>query len=124
MNIKKTLAPEIVSKGLALFALHKGNTKDAILSAVNFGRDTDCLAAVAGGLCGALSGTEGLPNEWISQVNEAVKKDPYTNNQRDIDETADGLYEAFKNRNNPDVIPNFMEAQRAKAKRTKPVEKF
>lgn len=36
----------------------------------------------------------------------------------------DPAYEAFKNRNNPDVIPEFMEAQRAKAKRTKPVKRF
>ena len=53
------------------------------------------LAAVAGGLSGALSGASALPGEWISQVNEATKQDPYTNNKRTIEETADGLYEAF-----------------------------
>ena len=36
----------------------------------------------------------------------------------------DPALEAFKNRDNPKVIPEFMEAQRAKAKNTKPVEKF
>lgn len=91
-------ASEIVSKGLALFALHKGNPREAIITAVNFGRDTDCLAAVAGGLCGALSGSSAIPREWIDQVNEATRNDPYTNNHRTIDETAGGLYEAFVSR--------------------------
>jgi N-sulfoglucosamine sulfohydrolase len=36
----------------------------------------------------------------------------------------DPAYEAFKNRNEPGVIEEFMEAQREKAKNTKPVERF
>ena len=36
----------------------------------------------------------------------------------------DPAYEAFKNRNEPGVIEDFMEAQREKAKNTKPVERF
>jgi ADP-ribosylglycohydrolase len=88
-------ANEVVSKGLAVFALAGGSPKEAILTAVNFGRDTDCLAAVAGGLAGALWGAESIPAEWIAQVNEATQRDPYTNNQRTIEKTVDGLYEAF-----------------------------
>jgi len=91
-------ANEVVSKGLAIVALTGGNPKEAILTAVNFGRDTDCLAAVAGGLAGALSGPKDIPTEWIVQVNEATRCDPYTNNQRTIEETADGLYEVFMTR--------------------------
>jgi len=88
-------ANEVVSKGLAIFAFAKGDPKEAILTAVNFGRDTDCLAAVAGGLSGALSGSSALPAEWSVQVNDATRKDPYTNSRRTIEETVDGLYEAF-----------------------------
>ena len=88
-------ANEIVAKGLAVFALSKGDPRAAIVTAVNFGRDTDCLAAVAGGLAGALSGAEGVPPEWIAQVDAATAADPYTNNRRTIGETADGLLEAF-----------------------------
>ena len=51
-NYGQSQANEIVSKGLAVFAITRGNPKDAVLTAVNFGRDTDCLAAVAGGLAG------------------------------------------------------------------------
>jgi len=98
MTYGLSTASEIVSKGLALFALHQGNTKEAIVSAVNFGRDTDCLAAVAGGLCGALTGTSHIPAEWIATVNSATKSDPYTNSRLTIEETADGLYEVFQSR--------------------------
>ena len=67
----------------------------AIVTAVNFGRDTDCLAAVAGGLAGALSGDSAIPREWTDQVNAATAADPYTNNRRSIAETADALLDAF-----------------------------
>jgi ADP-ribosylglycohydrolase len=89
---------EIVSKGLAIFALHQGDPKAAIITAANFGRDTDCLCAIAGGLCGTLKGVSALPTEWITQVDEATKVDPYTNSRRTVTETADGLYGAFQTR--------------------------
>jgi ADP-ribosylglycohydrolase len=94
-NYGMSQANEVVSKGLAVFAISHGDPKEAILTAVNFGRDTDCLAAVAGGLAGALSGDGTIPPEWIAQVNEATRRDPYTNNHRTIEETADGIFEAF-----------------------------
>ena len=94
-NYGQSQANEIVSKGLAVFAISKGDPRSATLTAVNFGRDTDCLAAVAGGLAGALSGVKAVTEEWIAQVNDATLQDPYTNNHRTIEETADGLFEAF-----------------------------
>jgi ADP-ribosylglycohydrolase len=94
-NYGASQANEIVSKGLAVFAISQGEPKEAILTAVNFGRDTDCLAAVAGGLAGALAGAWAIPEEWIAQVDEATRQDPYTSNHRTIEETADGLLEAF-----------------------------
>jgi len=97
-NYGMSQANEIVSKGIAVFAISKGDPKEAILTSVNFGRDTDCLAAISGGLAGALSGPGRLPKEWIDQVNEATRQDPYTNNRRTIEETADGLFVAFQAR--------------------------
>ena len=94
-NYGMSQANEIVSKGLAVFAVCEGDPRKAIPAAVNFGRDTDCLAAVAGGLSGALSGIDALPSEWVAQVNDATRRDPYTNNKRTIEETADGLFDAF-----------------------------
>ena len=88
-------APEIVSKGLAIFALHNGDPIQCILTAVNFARDTDCLAAIVGGLSGTLAGSTALKPEWLATVNSATKADPYTNSHLSIEETADGLFNAF-----------------------------
>jgi ADP-ribosylglycohydrolase len=91
-------ANEVVTKGICIFKMTGGNVKDAIIAASNIGRDTDCIAAVAGGISGALSGTASLPPEWIEQVDTATKTLRCTNNRRTMREHAEGLYNAFKNR--------------------------
>lgn len=43
--------------------------RDCVLRAVNLGRDTDTVAAVAGGLAGMYhSGDKGIPDEWIKKM--------------------------------------------------------
>ena len=44
------------------------NYRDCVLRAVNLGEDTDTVAAVAGGLAGALYGYEAIPEEWLSTL--------------------------------------------------------
>lgn len=44
--------------------LNTDSYADCILKAINFGRDTDTLGAVAGGLAGVLYGLEGIPQKW------------------------------------------------------------
>jgi hypothetical protein len=75
-----------------------GNVKQAVIIAVNRGRDSDCTAASAGALAGALSGTKTIPKEWIIQLDEGIKNNPYTNSHLLNKATADGLYQAFQNR--------------------------
>jgi len=89
---------ETVTKALAVFSATKGNVKDAIVVAVNFGRDTDCLGATAAGLAGAFSGTKTIPSEWIETVEQGTKNNPYTNSHMTIKETAEGMYSALKNK--------------------------
>jgi ADP-ribosylglycohydrolase len=91
-------ANEVVTKGICIFKMVNGNPKDAMIAAVNFGRDTDCLAAVSAGISGALSGAGGIPAEWIKQVDYATTKMPVTNSRRTLREHADGLYEAYRAR--------------------------
>ena len=38
---------------------------DAVLKAVNLGSDTDTVAAIAGGLAGAIYGIDGIPQKWV-----------------------------------------------------------
>lgn len=45
------------------------NYRDCILTAVNLGRDTDTVAAVAGGLAGiCYAGEKGIPAQWIEKL--------------------------------------------------------
>ena len=89
-------ANEVVTKGICVFKMVNGNTRDAVVAGVNMGRDTDCVAAVAAGITGALGGTESIPQKWIDQLEKATKLNPHTNTQRTMIENADGLYDAFK----------------------------
>ena len=44
------------------------NYRDCVLRAVNLGEDTDTVAAVAGGLAGALYGYDDIPTEWLDTL--------------------------------------------------------
>lgn len=44
--------------------LNTDSYQECVLKAVNLGRDTDTVAAVAGGLAGALYGYDAIPEEW------------------------------------------------------------
>ena len=44
------------------------NYKECVLKAVNLGGDTDTIAAIAGGLCGALYGYESIPKKWLDTL--------------------------------------------------------
>ncbi|MBQ7872535.1 MAG: ADP-ribosylglycohydrolase family protein [Clostridia bacterium] len=44
------------------------NYRDCVLKAVNLGEDTDTVAAIAGGLAGALYGYDAIPKEWLNTL--------------------------------------------------------
>lgn len=98
MPYAMSTAAETVSKALAMFVMAKGDARTAVVYGVNLGRDTDCIAAMSGGLAGALSGIGAVPVEWVRQVDEATFANPYTNIQVRIEDHARGIYEAIKQR--------------------------
>ena len=100
MLYPESFANEVVSKGLCIFRMTEGNTKDAIIAGVNMGRDTDCVTAVASGISGALTGGSSIPEEWIQQSDKATKLNIYTNSQRTLRENSDGLYLAYQSKLN------------------------
>ena len=57
---------ELLAKGLSIFYVTAGNVRDTIVGGVNFGRDTDCVTAIASGFSGALSGSATIPADWIA----------------------------------------------------------
>lgn len=48
--------------------LNTDSYQECVLKAVNLGQDTDTVAAVAGGLAGALYGYESIPSEWLNTL--------------------------------------------------------
>ncbi len=87
---------ETVCRALAIFSVTKGNVKQGIIAAANFGRDTDCLAATVGGLSGALTGSTTIPQKWVELVDAATAKMPFTCSKLTIGKTVDGMYGALK----------------------------
>ena len=69
-----------------------------MLIATNRGYDTDCTAASAAALCGALSGTAKIPQDWIVTLDAGIANNPYTNAHFTNKATADGLYRALQNK--------------------------
>jgi ADP-ribosylglycohydrolase len=58
----------------AVWCLYTTNSyKECVLKAVNLGDDTDTVAAIAGGLAGAMYGLDAIPAEWL----EKLKKKDY-----------------------------------------------
>lgn len=69
-----------VTSGAAFAALvlAKGNAMDAIVASANSAIDTDDVAAIAGGIAGALEGTKNIPADWIETVNRGTRAHPRT----------------------------------------------
>jgi ADP-ribosylglycohydrolase len=55
----------------AVWCLIKTTTlRDALLTAVNLGLDTDTVAVVCGGLAGIYYGCEDIPADWLGKINK------------------------------------------------------
>lgn len=62
------LAPEAVSLAFVAVLAGGGDFRETVLNAVNLGRDADTIAAMAGGVIGASTGIETVPEEWLPAV--------------------------------------------------------
>ncbi len=75
---------ETCTEALTFLVLSKGNAREAILGAINFGRDCDTSSGMAAAFCGALNGADSLPREWV----DVIQRD---NPQPDIAEYSERL---------------------------------
>lgn len=48
--------------------LNTKNYRECVLMSVNLGKDTDTVAAVAGGLAGLYYGYDDIPKEWLQII--------------------------------------------------------
>jgi ADP-ribosyl-[dinitrogen reductase] hydrolase len=47
---------------------HTTTYKDAVLTAVNLGNDTDTIGAITGGIAGIIYGFDAIPKEWVAKL--------------------------------------------------------
>ncbi len=64
----RTKAIEELPVALGLVAATGGDYRRSVLGAVNYGRDADSIAVMAGAVCGALGGAAVVPREWHDAV--------------------------------------------------------
>lgn len=71
----RTKSIEELPVALGLVAAYEGDLRAAVLDAVNYGRDSDSIATMAGAICGGLGGRAAVPAEWLTEVTRASKLD-------------------------------------------------
>ncbi|MEO8232344.1 MAG: ADP-ribosylglycohydrolase family protein [Ignavibacteriota bacterium] len=62
------VAPEAVGLAFGIITAARLNFENAVLGAVNIGRDTDTIAAIAGAICGASNGIQSISDRWVKRI--------------------------------------------------------
>jgi ADP-ribosylglycohydrolase len=78
-----------------------GDYQQAVLAAVNYGRDSDSIAGMAGAIAGALNGNAAIPPEWVAAVSDGSRIDLFEHADRLADlalELAERESESTRNR--------------------------
>ncbi len=63
-------APNTVAVALFAWLRHRGQFDRVVAEVIACGGDTDSVAAIAGGICGAEVGESGIPKDWINDIAE------------------------------------------------------
>jgi ADP-ribosylglycohydrolase len=71
----RTKSIEELPVALGFVLAHRGDYREAVLGAVNYGRDADSIASMAGAICAGLSGPAAVPSDWLDQVEQASRMD-------------------------------------------------
>jgi ADP-ribosylglycohydrolase len=79
----RTKSIEELPIALGFVVAHGADFSEAVLGAVNYGRDSDSIATMAGAVCGGLGGAAVVPSDWVSTIE--------TNSRLDITGMADRL---------------------------------
>lgn len=71
----RTKAIEELPVALGFVLVADGDVRRAVLGGVNYGRDADSIASMAGAVTGALNGVAAVPAEWRAAVTRASRTD-------------------------------------------------
>lgn len=71
----RTKSIEELPIALGMLIVGGGDFAKAVLGAVNYGRDSDSIATMAGAIAGALGGSAAVPDDWRSDIETASRID-------------------------------------------------
>jgi hypothetical protein len=71
----RTKSIEELPAALGFVVARNGDLRSSVLDAVNYGRDADSIATMAGAICGGLHGIEAVPTDWVTDVMAASRLD-------------------------------------------------
>jgi ADP-ribosylglycohydrolase len=71
----RTKSIEELPVALGFAIVSGGDFSDAVLGGVNYGRDADSIATMAGAITGALGGASVIPSDWLDEVSAASRID-------------------------------------------------
>jgi len=71
----RTKSIEELPVGLAMLAAHRADYRSTVLACINYGRDADSIAGMAGAIAGGLGGLSVVPAEWLDAIESASRMD-------------------------------------------------
>jgi ADP-ribosylglycohydrolase len=71
----RTKSIEELPVAIGFVVVAGGDYHDAVLGGVNYGRDSDSIATMAGAITGSLGGASAVPVEWVDAVSAASRID-------------------------------------------------
>lgn len=71
----RTKSIEETPVAIGMLVAYDGDFRGAVLGAVNYGRDSDSIASMAGAISAALGGASVVPPEWVEAIGTASRVD-------------------------------------------------
>jgi ADP-ribosylglycohydrolase len=94
----RTHSIEELPVALGMLLIAGGDFRTAVLGGVNYGRDSDSIATMAGAISGAIHGSESIPPEWAQAVTEGSRIDDLTATGRTMAAVAREVFELDQRR--------------------------
>jgi ADP-ribosylglycohydrolase len=83
---------EVVGESFAIFWIAKGDPKQCMIGGSSLGRDSDCVASIAGAIAGAFQGIDAIPKNWVEICQKAMDEDPHEIIDMSMEEQSEALY--------------------------------
>ena len=71
----RLLSIEELPLAIGMVTVSNGDYRESVLGGVNYGRDSDSIASMAGAITGAMCGASAIPEDWWQTVERESKRD-------------------------------------------------